>query len=625
MGSVVTVLRERIASVLGLTHQGARDLYSQFGYPRDLVVEQLFAMYYRNGIANRIIKAFPAATWRDPPLLCDEDGSSAEEGTDDFSPFTKAADSLFKKYNVLAYCERADRLASVGRFGVLVMGFRDGLPLDKPLSRGNYPLLYFAVYGEPSITISEWDNDETSPRFGRPTMYTLQTAGPVISGQRQVVRKSIRVHWSRVVHITEFPEEDDIYGLPRLLPIFNHLIDLEKIMGAGSEVYWLNARGGMALSADKDANITDEALADMRSQVDQFEHQLRRTLALQGVTAQMLQATVQDPSMMTDKLLDVIAGSVGIPKRILLGTERGELSSDQDENNWAQRIEERRKNFAIPYILQQVVARLIETGNLKPNGEWHVDWPGEALSPDKAANVGLTRSNTLRNYVTSPGAELIVPPGEFRKVFLGLDPESKFEEVEELEPLPDEDVPDEDVPDESEEPVSLTSAQLHTLKARGGSFVKPLYIRRNVVNAEDIVEWAKEQGFSSIIREDELHVTVCYSRTPIDWFKLNNSWNEDENGQLTIKAGGPRSVEEFGEGAIVLRFASPDLTYRHEEVVRLGGSHDYGASYAPHITITYNRDDLDLEDVVPYRGKIILGPEIFEEIKKAETHEIDLL
>lgn len=144
-----------------------------------------------------------------------------------------------------------------------------------------------------------------------------------------------------------------------------------------------------------------------------------------------------------------------------------------------------------------------------------------------------------------------------------------------------------------------------------------LYVYRSVVNAAEIIAWAKSQGFQSVITPEELHVTVIYSKTPVDWFKLGqNWWNENKNGEIEIQPGGPRAVQALGDkGAVVLMFASNDLSFRNKSACdEYGCSWDYD-EYQPHITISYNAGDLDLDDLEPYRGKIVLGPEIFEEIE----------
>lgn len=139
---------------------------------------------------------------------------------------------------------------------------------------------------------------------------------------------------------------------------------------------------------------------------------------------------------------------------------------------------------------------------------------------------------------------------------------------------------------------------------------KPLYVSRKLKNGKALIAWAKSQGIETTVPEDELHVTVLYSKRPIDWFLTGNSWGPE----VKVPPGGPRTIEKFGEGAIVLRFSSEDLLYRHNSFVEIAGaSHDY-EDYAPHVTITYQGNDIDLSKIEPFTGELVFGPEIFTEI-----------
>jgi hypothetical protein len=113
-----------------------------------------------------------------------------------------------------------------------------------------------------------------------------------------------------------------------------------------------------------------------------------------------------------------------------------------------------------------------------------------------------------------------------------------------------------------------------------------------------------------------MHVTVMYSKVPVDWLEVGaDEWPRlNEKGQLVIRAGGPRVMERFGK-AIVLAFANTDLAYRHEEIRRRTGAEWEFEDYTPHVTITYNAPSFDLLHMEAYQGEIVLGPEIFEEIK----------
>lgn len=144
---------------------------------------------------------------------------------------------------------------------------------------------------------------------------------------------------------------------------------------------------------------------------------------------------------------------------------------------------------------------------------------------------------------------------------------------------------------------------------------RTLYVQRKLLNAAEFIAWAKTQGFAITTPADDLHVTVAFSRKPVDWMKAGENWNSDKNGNLTVQPGGARLVEKLGDkGAVVLLFNSSELTWRHESIRREAGASWDFPEYQPHVTITYAGGDLDLSKVEPYRGKLQFGPEIFEEL-----------
>ncbi|MEY4838678.1 MAG: hypothetical protein RLZZ475_2537, partial [Pseudomonadota bacterium] len=144
---------------------------------------------------------------------------------------------------------------------------------------------------------------------------------------------------------------------------------------------------------------------------------------------------------------------------------------------------------------------------------------------------------------------------------------------------------------------------------------RSLYVQRKLINAAEFIAWAKSQGFETTTPADELHVTVAYSRQPLDWMKVGSDWHGDDKGTLTVPPGGARIVEPLGDaGAVVLLFNSSALSWRHEAIKRAGASFDFDA-YQPHVTITYQAPaGLDLAKVEPFRGALVFGPEVFEEI-----------
>jgi hypothetical protein len=103
--------------------------------------------------------------------------------------------------------------------------------------------------------------------------------------------------------------------------------------------------------------------------------------------------------------------------------------------------------------------------------------------------------------------------------------------------------------------------------------------------------------------------------------KAGEDWTPGDDGTYTVDPGGARIVEALGDkGAVVLLFGSSHLSYRHERVMReAGATHDW-PEYQPHVTITYEAPPALLErlrrgeTVEPYRGRLVFGPEIFEEV-----------
>lgn len=171
---------------------------------------------------------------------------------------------------------------------------------------------------------------------------------------------------------------------------------------------------------------------------------------------------------------------------------------------------------------------------------------------------------------------------------------------------------------------------------------KTLYVYRSIENAADIIEWAKGQGFTSTLLPADMHVTIAFSKIPLNWARLGDdytaddpnpsadrrdcmapcavSWSDGGAKQRRI-AGGVREVKALGDkGAIVLAFQSPSLTERWCQFLRIGASWDY-AGYAPHVTISY-KGGVDPKAVKPYSGEIVLGEECWEEIEEGAGENV---
>jgi hypothetical protein len=375
-------------SRLGLTHDGNRDLYNVFGYKTYPTTRDYYLKYLRQDIAARVVDAYPAATWSSPPVI---------SGTARFDKDWAAINAKFKPFTVF---QRLDRLLGFGEYAILLIGLSDGRKLEVPATgKRNQEIIYLQPYSSESMTVKAWDENPGSPRYGLPEMYTIRADDVASASPQQVAfqRKQTDVHWSRCIHVVEDPLENEVYGIPRLQRVYNLLDDLLKVTGGTAETYWLTANRGIQADVDKDLSFTEEDAANLTDEIDEYIHQLSRVIRTRGVKITPLGSDVPDPRGVFDILVTMLAGALGIPKRILLGSEAGQLASEQDRTNWANRIEERRANFAEPAVLWPFFNRLIDLKLVRP-GPQNFDWPSAfRMSPLERAQTAAQKARSAAN------------------------------------------------------------------------------------------------------------------------------------------------------------------------------------------------------------------------------------
>ena len=419
-----TISRSALASRLQ-QFDGARDIYEVLGYKIKLDFDDYFARYERQDIASRIIDAPPAATWRKAPVIYETDPQALN------SPFEKAWKTLAQKHKVYHYLQRADKLSGIGRYGVLLVGFPGSL--KSPVTKVSSPddILYLQAYTEKSATVEKFETDTKNKRFGRVQLYKLNLSGIEEGLASANLPKAEFIHYSRVLHIAEGKVENEVYGTPRLRPVFNLLTDLQKVSGGAPEMFWQGAYRGLHVDVSPEFQmggvLTDDSVDDLSDEIDDYIHGIRRWIRTQGVEIKPLEVQLADPTGVFNVVMDLLSGTVKIPKRILLGSERGEQASAQDEVNWNVRIIERQTQFAEPEVLRPFIDQMIEIGVLPEpgNGEYSVQWPSLFEKDDKTiAEVAWTKAKALRTFVGSKGdPSELVGKREFREKIMELDPD----------------------------------------------------------------------------------------------------------------------------------------------------------------------------------------------------------
>lgn len=393
--------RVRLAQVAGLRFAGERNYYQQFGYKVVLKGEDFLAKYGRQDIASRVVDAPPDATWSTPPEIIAPAG------------LTTTFNALVKQHKLWTILHRVDRLSRMGRYSGLLIGTKGQahFPMMK-----NKDVLYLRSFHEDQIPIATTVDDTTNPRFGLPEFYDLVLSkegdASIQRGSREIQGtikgpptqdREKRIHWTRMLHIVENPVQNDVYSQPIMEKVFNILDDILKVTGGTAEAYWLTANRGLQADIDKDMELDKDDAEALADELDEYQHQLRRILRTRGVTLNDLGTKTPDPKNTFEVLVAILSGATGIPKRILLGSEAGQLASEQDRANWAERIQERRNLFAEPFVLNPFVDRLQEYG-LLPEGDYEWKWP-EAfkVSPLERSQTMAAQARAVGNLSRQTG------------------------------------------------------------------------------------------------------------------------------------------------------------------------------------------------------------------------------
>jgi len=422
------VSRAVLMGKLGYQYGTDRDIYQALGYPITLKYPDYAARYERQDMAKAIIDRPVEATWRGKLELVETPGG--EEDT----AFEKAWRALADRLGLKGRFIRLDKISQIGKYGILLLGFdgvKNGSDFASPVPPGSeHKLMYVKPFSEDNAQINAYEENTRSERFGMPTIYDV-----TITNTATKVSTSVRVHHSRVLHIVPELLESEYEGVPKLQPVFNRLMDLEKLTGGSAEMFWRGARPGYQAVVKDDYSLTPDVKEGLQDEFDEYEHKLRRLLMLEGVEMKALETQVESPKEHVDVIIQMISAVTGIPKRVLTGSELGELASSEDKGHWLELIEYRRKEYAGPMIVDAFVRKCQEHSILpKTSDRYTIKWEDLWSPSDKQqAEVGKTRAEAVRAWGQSPGASVLMPPRMFAKYCLGLDREEFAEFEAELE------------------------------------------------------------------------------------------------------------------------------------------------------------------------------------------------
>lgn len=407
--------RNDLASILGTTFGGRRKMYDALGYLTVIKPQDYRARYDRGGIAKRLVDAFPNSTWRGGGEIVENDDP------DNQTAFEQAFHDLNQRLSIWSTFLKADVLAGLGRFSIILLGAPG--EYDTPLTALKpEDLKYLAVKSERDVLIESFNTDKFNERFGHPEFYTI--TAPIVAGKALAADGWRRVHWTRVVHVAEGLLDDPVYGTPRLQAVWNYLDDLDKIVGGGAEASWKRIDGGKQFDIDPSIPLPSQADLDaLREKMDAYTNGLERNLTTRGVKITDLGSNVSAFGSNGDFVVSLISATTGIPQRILMGSERGELASSTDQTNYDDRVEDRRNEFAATQIVRPFIDRLIMLKTLPTPAQYNARWP-EVNNLDELGRMALAEKAA---EVNQKQGETVITANEIRDRILGYPP---LEEVD---------------------------------------------------------------------------------------------------------------------------------------------------------------------------------------------------
>ena len=409
-----------------------REIDRECGHPEVIEISDYSKMYRRGDVAARVVSLYPDEAWSEDPLIY-------ETEEDEVTAFETAWNDLIEQVPLFPNLHRADVLSGIGRFGVLLIGIDDGLSLDQSVPTindkgelvggGEFHLIYLRPLDESVVKISSIEADVTNPRYGLPTTYEINFVDSNLGIGMETTQRSIKVHWSRIIHLADNRLNSEVFGMPRLEKVFNRILDLKKIAGGSGEMFWKGGFPGLSMetqptSGDEEITIDKEAT---KEQMEAYMNGLQRYLATEGLTARSLTVQVADPTPHMTLQLKLISVAMSVPWRVFVGSEAAQLASEQDIRSWNRRLNRRREEYLSPYVVRPFVERLILMGILPmPKAGFIVDWGDlNGMSDKEQADVGKIQTEAMSKYAQS-GLDTLIPPFLYFTLVLGMsDKEAK--------------------------------------------------------------------------------------------------------------------------------------------------------------------------------------------------------
>ncbi len=383
LNAIGTAIRD---AIIAGTYDGAdtiHQIYEDFGYPEDLNFDHLWNMYRRFGLAKAVVDILVDLTWVDAPVIKSDSPS-----------FTDETNLLIDKTFLWNRLKGLDRRQRVGRYAGMYIQIKDGVTPNKKVGKisGISSIVKLTPLYEGQLEVESVESDVTKENYDEPTMYTFKSTGTGSKSDKGS-GSSFSIHPSRLIMAAEGADDGSIYGISSLESIYNDLMDIRKICGAGGEGYYQNTRNAPVFTADDDFSDPDDKEA-LATAIDDWLAKHRKRLVLKGIKPQYPNIQLTDPKEFYQNSINNISAGSGIPSAFLIGQQTGRLASDKDSRHLMTIAQSRRDNF-LTILTKSFFDWCIDHAVL-PAEEYTVEW-GDLLTLSSLEKVEVVVKMTESN------------------------------------------------------------------------------------------------------------------------------------------------------------------------------------------------------------------------------------
>lgn len=480
-------------------------------------------------------------------------------------------------------------------------------------------LKYLTVMSRREMIANELQIDPESEQYGWPIDYTISNG-----------RQFTTIHPSRLVIQIGDPLPDPWNPIGSVTSTGWGDSVLQSVFTAVSNADSTAANvASLVFEANVDVYKIDELMEHMSSAP--YRQKLLDRFSLANIGKSVNKALIVDKDEEYDRkqinfsnlpeviqqFLIIVSGASDIPLTRLLGQSPSGLNStgEHDMKNYFDRITSA-QTLEIQPALYKLDEALIRSALGSRPDEIFYSWaPLEQMSEKEKAEIGKIKVEAATGLVNTG----LFMQEELRQVVGNqLVEDGFYPGLADLLKSNGDKLPEFDLERRSQEASVKALENPQPKTPVTDATPRTLYLRRDIVNADEIIKWYKDQGVQDVYAPESMHVTIVYTKTPVDWMKMGQPWE----ARLEIPDGGPRINEKFGDqgDVLVLLFASNELQWRHLCAKEIGATSDY-PEYQPHISISLRGGELDLINLKPWQGPIVLGPEIYEEVKTGDWRE----